>query len=621
MKNKFKKNIILASLFFVTIITQAQPQKFEIKNGNFLINGKTVMIRAGELHYARVPKEYWKQRLLMLKAMGLNTVSTYVFWNYHHPKPNVWNFTTDNHNLKQFLSIAKEVGLFVILRPGPYVCAEWEFGGFPWWLPTVKGLEIRTNNQPFLDSCKTYFQQLAKQIKGMHISEGGPIILTQVENEFGSYVWQRRDIPLKQHKQYTAAIKKILEETGFKPPYYTADGRTLFNGGYVDGVFPSANGEDNIDSLKATVNKYNNGVGPYFVAEFYPGWLDHWAEPFPKVATEKVVEQTEIYLKNNISFSYYMIHGGTNFAYTAGANYSKEHPIQPDLTSYDYDAPISEAGWATPKYIALRNLIQQYTSYKLPDIPKAAPVVIIPSININKTINFFEWKKTIKPITANHPLSFEELHQGFGFVLYSIKIENKTEGEMNIDGLRDYATIYVNGKRVAELNRYYNNTKTHINIPANAQLDILVENMGRINYGAKITESFKGIISSVIINGKEITGNWNMYLMPLEQQPDFSNISQTKITNETPAFYSTNFNIEKIGDMFLNMENWGKGIVFVNGHNLGRFWNVGPQQTLYLPGCWLNKGKNSIVIFDQKNDTIQKEISFSKEPVLEKLKH
>ena len=192
---------------------------------------------------------------------------------------------------------------------------------------------------------------------------------------------------------------------------------------------------------------------------------------------------------------------------------------------------------------------------------------------------------------------------------------------MNIDGLRDYATIYVNGKRVAELNRYYNNTKTHINIPANAQLDILVENMGRINYGAKITESFKGIISPVIINGKEITGNWNMYLMPLEQQPDFSNISQTKITNETPAFYSTNFNIEKIGDMFLNMENWGKGIVFVNGHNLGRFWNVGPQQTLYLPGCWLNKGKNSIVIFDQKNDTIQKEISFSKEPVLEKLKH
>ena len=342
------KRISLVIVLFLAIqnVTLAQARSFEIKDGNFFLDGKPFKIYAGEMHYARVPEAYWRQRLQMIKAMGLNSVATYVFWNYHHPAPNVWDFKNDNHNLIKFLKTAQEEGLYVILRPGPYVCAEWDFGGFPWWLSTVKGMEIRTDNKPFLDSCKVYFQKLHQQIKGLHISEGGPIILTQVENEFGSYVAQQTKIPFAQHKKYTESIKTLLETEGFKKPYYTADGTTLLNGGAVKDVFPAINGEDNVENLKKAINQYNNNQGPYFIAEFYPGWLDHWAEPLVKVSTETVVKQTEKYLKNDVSFSYYMIHGGTNFGYTAGANYTKEHPIQPDITSYDYDAPISEAGWA-----------------------------------------------------------------------------------------------------------------------------------------------------------------------------------------------------------------------------------------------------------------------------------
>ncbi|MBN8835658.1 MAG: beta-galactosidase [Sphingobacteriia bacterium] len=607
-------------IFIASCLTgYAQPHSFEIKNGRFLLDNKIFTIRAGEMHYARIPKAYWKQRLLMLKAMGLNTVSTYVFWNYHHPTPASWDFTTDNHDIRGFLSLAKELGLYVILRPGPYVCAEWEFGGFPWWLSSVKGLEIRTNNKAFLDSCKIYFQQLSTQIKGMHISEGGPVILTQVENEFGSYAVQRKDIPLATHLQYIQSIKSMLDATGFKPPFYTADGRTLFAGGHVQGVLPAANGEDNIDSLKASVNKFNGGNGPYFIGEFYPGWLDHWAEPFEKVSTAKVVAQTEKYLKDSISFSFYMAHGGTNFAYTAGANYTREHPIQPDITSYDYDAPVSEAGWATDKYIAIRNLMQQYMKEPLPAIPNHEKTITINPVAVDKTIDLFEWKKSIRPVLAEKPLSFEELHQGYGYVLYSIKMDKAAEGVLKINGLRDFATIYVNGKRVAELDYYFNRMQATISIPQNATLDILVENMGRINYGAKITESLKGILSPVFINEAPVKGVWHMYKMPLETPPKLSNYASKIVATGSPVFYTASFPLTETGDMFMNMQYWGKGIVFVNGHHLGRFWNVGPQQTLYVPGCWLKKGRNEIIVFDQLNDTIQQYLSFKDHPVLDSL--
>ncbi|HSV09801.1 MAG TPA: beta-galactosidase [Hanamia sp.] len=616
------KNIILLPFFFLFLITASfaqQKHTFEIKNGNFVYDGKPIQIHSGEMHFARVPKAYWKQRLEMIKAMGLNTVATYVFWNYQETAPGVWDFKTDSRNIAEFVKTAQEVGLFVILRPGPYACAEWEFGGYPWWLQKEKDLVIRANNKPFLDSCRTYINHLAAQVKGLQITHGGPIIMVQAENEFGSYVAQRKDIPLEEHKAYSAAIKQQLLDAGFDVPLFTSDGSWLFKGGTIDGALPTANGEDNIDNLKKVVNEYHNGEGPYMVAEFYPGWLDHWAEPFQKVSTESVVKQTEKYLKAGVSFNFYMVHGGTNFAFTSGANYDKNHDIQPDITSYDYDAPISEAGWATPKYLALRKLFQDNVFYKIPAIPAPIPVIEIPSIKLDRAVDLFTFKDKIAPVESDTPQTFEDLNQGYGYVLYTKHFTQPINGKLEIKGLRDYALVYVNGKRVGELNRYYKNYSCDIDIPFNARLDILVENMGRINYGAEIIHNLKGIISPVTIDGNEITGSWKMYKIPMDSQPDLQH-NGNAYTKEHPVIYNGSFTLSKTGDTFLDMSKWGKGIVFVNGHNLGRYWNAGPQQTLYLPGCWLKKGKNTIAVFEQINDVRQTEISGVKVPVLDQVK-
>ncbi|PUZ26191.1 beta-galactosidase [Chitinophaga parva] len=594
----------------------AQQHHFEISKGEFRYDGQPFHIHSGEMHFARVPREYWRQRLQMMKAMGLNTVATYVFWNYHETAPGVWDWKTDNHNLREFIKLAGEEGLHVILRPGPYACAEWEFGGYPWWLQKEKALEIRTNNVPFLDSCRTYIKELMAQVKDLQVSEGGPVIMIQAENEFGSYVAQRKDIPLATHKAYSKAIKDALVANGATVPLFTSDGSWLFEGGTIEGCLPTANGEDNIVNLKKVVNQYHDNEGPYMVAEFYPGWLDHWAEPFPKVSADEVTKQTEKYLKEDVSFNFYMVHGGTNFGFTSGANYDKQHDIQPDMTSYDYDAPISEAGWATPKYKAIRSLLQQYSKDSLPPVPAALPVISIPAIKLDKTEDVLAWKDKLEPVVDDNPLTFEDLNQGHGYVLYSRKFNQPISGKLHLAGLRDYALVYVNGTLVAELNRYYKKYDCDIDIPFNATLDILVENMGRINYGAAIIHNTKGIISPVLIDSTEITGNWKMYKLPMDKQPA---VNGKAYTANHPVLYSGKFNLTKTGDTFLDMKNWGKGIVFVNGHNLGRYWKVGPQHTLYVPGCWLKKGANEIVVFEQLNEKKQTSLQAVTTPVLDQL--
>lgn len=616
------KKIVLFLLIVLAaggISTAQKPRNFEVKDGQFLLDGQPLKIYSGEIHYPRIPRQYWKHRLQMVKAMGLNTIATYVFWNYHNISPGVWEWKSDNHNLREYIKTAQEVGLYVILRPGPYVCGEWDFGGYPWWFSLNKEMVIRSNNKPFLDSCKGYLTQLREQVNGLHISEGGPIIMTQIENEFGSYVAQRKDVPIEEHKAYSKAIETILYGLDFKPPYFTSDGSWLFNGGAIAGALPTANGEDDVPKLKKIVDEYHDGKGPYMVAEFYPGWLDHWAEPFPKVPTEQVVSQTKKYLEGDVNFNFYMVHGGTNFGYTSGANYDKNHDIQPDLTSYDYDAPISEAGWATEKYMALRELMSKSVSYQVPAVPKAIPVIKIPEVKLTASADFFAWKKIIKPVYADTPQNFETLGQSNGYVIYSRRFTQPIEGKLKVPGLRDFATVYVNGKKVGTLNRYYKQYEMDIDIPFNATLDILVESMGRINYGKEIVNNLKGIIEPVTIDGNSITGNWAMYAMPLEKAPLITS-TLPKAKAGMPAFYSGNFVLTQLGDTFLDMTDWGKGVVFVNGHNLGRYWSVGPQQTLYLPGCWLNKGKNEVVIFDQQNDKIQTVLKSATKPVLEDLK-
>ncbi len=616
---------MLKKIFLITLLALActsacfatkKTHTFQITGGQFLYDGKPIQIHCGEMHYCRVPKPYWRQRMKMMKSMGLNAVATCLFWNYHNTAPGVWDFKTDNRDLADYIRTAQEEGLFVVLRPGPYICAEWEFGGYPWWLQNNKDLVVRSDNQPFLDSCKIYVSKLAEQLKDLQVTHGGPIIMVQVENEFGSYMSQRTDIPREQHRQYYLAIKKMLRDAGFDVPLYTSDGSWEFKNGAIEGALPAANGENDINNLKKCVDQYHPG-GPYMVAEFYPGWLDHWGEPFIKVKADQTVTQLEKYLKNNINFSFYMICGGTNFGFTSGANYDGKHDIQPDITSYDYDAPISEAGWATPKYMALREVMKKYVNYPVSDVPAQIPIITLPEVKLKNSICLFDLKKSLKPVVNDIPLTFEQLGQGSGYVLYSKRFTTALKGRMTVKGLRDYALVYVNGEKVGELDRMTKQYELNVNIPSNGQLDILVENMGRINYGDEIPDNMKGIISPVIINDKEIIGSWTMYKLPMDKMPETGNVSTAK--NGLPAIYSALFNLSKVGDTFLDMRKWGKGIVFINGYNLGRYWKIGPQQTLYLPGCWLRKGMNKIVIFEQQNDNVPTAINTVKQPILDQL--
>ncbi|WDF67587.1 beta-galactosidase [Sphingobacterium oryzagri] len=627
---KFNRSIFLAALLLGSVCgshAQKATHSFTIQDGNFQYDGKPVQIHAGEMHYARIPHQYWRHRLQMIKAMGLNTVATYVFWNFHEEQEGKWDFEGD-HDLAKFIQTAQEEGLMVILRPGPYACAEWEFGGYPWWLQKVDGLEIRRDNAPFLAYTAKYLNRLAKEIGHLQITQGGPIIMVQAENEFGSYVSQRKDIPLEEHKAYNAKIKKQLEDAGFQVPLFTSDGTWLFEGGATAGALPTANGEDNIENLKKAVNQYHGGQGPYMVAEFYPGWLSHWAEPFPKVSAEKIATQTELYLQNQVSFNYYMVHGGTNFGFTSGANYNKQHHIQPDLTSYDYDAPVSEAGWATPKYHAIREVMLKHVAYQVPEVPAALPVIEIPSIKLNKVVNVLDAVATLPGKEADQPLTFEQLDHPFGYVVYSRQFNQPIQGTLSIEGLRDYAMVYVDGEPVGELNRYFNNYALDIDVPFNSTLQIVVENMGRINYGAEIVHNNKGLITPVHINDIEITGSWVSTALPINHAEEVENLLKSAKTanfnkisalKDMPLLYSGEFELTDVGDTFLDMEAWGKGIVYINGRNIGRYWKVGPQQTLFIPGVYLRKGKNSLAIFEQANRGSQTTVHTVKQPVLDKL--
>ena len=609
--------MLLAILLAVPSSAKAK-HTFEIKDGNFVYDGKAIQIHSGEMHYSRVPAPYWHHRLKMMKAMGLNAVATYVFWNNHEVAPGKWDWTTGSRNIRAFLKAASDEGMMVILRPGPYACGEWEFGGYPWWLQKVKGMEIRTYNQPFLDSCRVYIKELAAQVADYQITKGGPIVMVQAENEFGSYVEQRPDVSLEMHRKYSGAIKDMLIEAGFNIPMFTSDGSWLFEGGVIDGALPTANGEDDVENLRNTVNQYHGGVGPYMVAEFYPGWLDHWNEPFVKRTAERMVKQTKKYLDAGVSFNYYMVHGGTNFGFTAGANYNNERNIQPDITSYDYDAPISEAGWATHKYQALRELIKKYVKYDVPSVPERLPVISVPSIKLTNTVGLFDMLESAEPVESDTLLTFEDMNQGYGYMLYRRHFNQPISGMMRVPGIADFATVYVNGEKVGELNRMTGKDSMQIKVPFNATLDILVENMGRINFGTRINANRKGIIQPITINGHKITGDWQTYGVPMDVMPVMPKMRSPYVKGQ-PTLYFGSFELDKVGDTFLDMEKWGKGIVFVNGVNLGRYWKIGPQQTLYLPGCFLHKGQNTVVVFEQLNDEKKTELVGVETPVLDKL--
>ena len=585
-----KKHWLFYFLLIAAPIFAQEKHTFTLAKNNFLLDGKSFQIISGEMHPARIPKEYWRQRIQMAKAMGCNTIAAYIFWNYHETKQGVFDFSTGNKNIAEFIRICKEEGMWVLLRPGPYVCAEWDFGGLPSYLLKVPDIKIRCMDTRYMASVTTYINKLAKEVIHLQCINGGPILMVQIENEYGSF---------GNDKMYLETLRSIWLRNGIKIPFYTSDGATAYmlEAGNIDGAaigLDSGGDEKDFDQAK----KRNPNV-PSFSGETYPGWLTHWGEKWARPDTNELKKEVTFLLKNKKSFNFYVVHGGTNFGFTAGANSFSPTQFQPDITSYDYDAPINEQGRPTPKYFMLRNLIAQYVGYTIPDVPKLIATIEVPAIEMKKIYNLFNYH--LPSFTSPQPKPMEAFDQNQGLISYKTKLVGHKSGKLKIWEPHDYALIFLNGKFIDTINR--NGGKWEINLPKteveNPELEIIVEGMGHINF-AQFMIDRKGITDRVTLNGMTLM-NWQMtpYAMDekfmLTQKPDLNK----KASNNTHCnFFKGYFQLAETGDTYFDVSGYAKGMVYVNGHNLGRYWNTGPQQKLYCPASWLKKGNNEIIVFD-----------------------
>jgi beta-galactosidase len=590
------------------------PHHFTLGDKAFLLDGKPFQIIAGEMHYTRIPREAWRDRMRMAKAMGLNTIGTYVFWNVSEPEKGVFNFT-GNNDIAAFIRMAREEGLWVILRPSPYVCAEWEFGGYPYWLQNEPGLIVRSREPHYIKEYKAYIKEVGKQLAPLQVNHGGNILMVQIENEYGSY---------GHDKEYLDLNRNLFIDAGFDGLLFTGDPAKDVAKGYLPGLLPAVNGLDDPRKVKDTVNKYHAGKGPYYISEWYPAWFDWWGTPHHTVPAANYAAKLDAILSAGVSINMYMFHGGTTRGFLTGANYNDHDPFEPQVSSYDYDAPLDEAGNPTPKFRLFREIIQKHlpADVHLPDVPAPKPTISIPSIHFTDEASLFDHLPT--PKHADTPMTFEDLHQAYGFVLYRTVLKKAPSGRLTIKGLRDYAIVFVNGRKFGVLDRRLK--QDSLELPATgggAVLDILVENLGRINFGKYLLQNKKGIVGNVTLAGQKLKG-WDMFSLPFTTAPhNFTNaaglpnpahnnnssISNTGSTGSTgntnvpvnprvPVLKKGSFTLDHTGDTYLDMQSWGKGMVWVNGHNLGRYWEIGPQQTLYLPAEWQKEGVNDIEILE-----------------------
>ncbi|MEO8148495.1 MAG: beta-galactosidase family protein [Bacteroidia bacterium] len=591
-----KKVFFLFLLFFSFQFLNAQDvHTFSLDKNDFLLDGKPFQFISGEMHPARIPKQYWKHRIQMAKAMGCNTIAVYVFWNYHESSPGVFDFKTENRNIAEFIRLCKEEGLWVLLRPGPYVCGERDWGGLPSYLLKIPDIKVRCMDAQYMAAVKRYVAHLSKEIVPLQCINGGPILMVQIENEYGSY---------SNDKTYLKVLRKLWIQNNIRVPFYTADGPAphLLESGSLDscaiGLDPGVSDND-----FAQAEKQNPNV-PAFCSELYPGWLTHWGEAWQKPDTTDLLRDMRYLLLHKKSLNLYVIHGGTNFGFTAGANAFSPTQYQPDVTSYDYDAPINEQGNPTYKYFALRNLIAQYVSYKLPDVPAPISSMEIPAIKLQPFTDI--WNNLPKPFITPQPEPMENFNQKSGFILYRTKLIGPKGGNLIITEPHDYALIFLDRKFIDTI--YRDGGKWNIELPQSSNkepiLDIFVEAMGRINFAQYLIDR-KGITDRVTLNGITLT-NWQTYSLPmdekfissLQQKDSLTHKSFSENKTGTPLFFKGNFDLNETGDTYLDMHNYKKGVLWVNGHNLGRYWNKGPQFRLYCPATFLKKGKNEIIVFD-----------------------
>ncbi|HYH00904.1 MAG TPA: beta-galactosidase family protein [Terriglobales bacterium] len=593
--------IVLALACLATPAAGSTDKRFGIDGDKFVLDGKPFQIIAGEMHYPRIPREYWRDRLKMARAMGLNTVSTYVFWNLHEPRPGVYDFT-GQQDIVTFIRMAQEEGLKVILRPGPYICAEWELGGFPAWLLKNPDTVLRSTDEKFMNPAERWIARLGQEVAKLQIGRGGPIIAVQVENEYGSF---------DKDKVYMRRVYDALRNAGFTDTLlYTADGPTQL----PDGTLPDVPAVVNFGPGQArqgleVLAKFRPGQ-PLMIGEWWAGWFDHWGAQHHTTNGEEEAKELDWVLQNGHSINFYMFHGGTSWGFMNGANFDRGG-YRPDTSSYDYSAALDESGRPTKKYWLFRDVIAKRTGAKLPKVPVIADTIELPGIKLERTAPLFS--NLPKATVIEKPQNMERVGQSYGYILYTTKVKGPVAGELAITDVRDYALVYVDGMLVGSLDRRSKQDRLPVEIKQkDARLDILVENTGRINFTKELRNERKGITKSVTLAGTELTG-WQVYPLPMT---DLSSLRFTTDAVKGPAFYDGTLDVRTPADTFLDMRNWSKGTVWINGHHLGRFWNIGPQQTMYVPGAWLKKGANRVVVFDlvpQSNPVVKT----SKTPVFE----
>lgn len=570
---------------------------------NFYYNDEKINIISGAIHYFRMFKEQYRDRLLKLKACGFNAVETYVAWNIHQPEKDkfVWE---DFFSLKEFLQIAKELDLMVILRPGPYICAEWDFGGLPYWLLKDDNIKLRCYDENYLKHVDFWFDNLISYVKPFFATNGGPIVAVQVENEYGSY---------GEDKTYLNYIKQGLLKREVDVLLFTSDGPTKFmlSGGEIEGVLKTVNfGSRAIDSFNLL--KKIQPDSPIMCMEFWDGWFDHWGEEHHTRDAKEIAFEFENILKYDASVNFYMFFGGTNFGFKNGANYDNKY--RPTVTSYDYNALLTECGDITPQYIEVRNLIEKYKGKINIDIPPNSKKIAYGKFNLTEKAELFENLNNLtKPIKSVCPEPMEKYNQDYGYILYSKKITGIREKlNLKIFDVHDRAAIFLNREKKAIYERDGEFNLSFEVLEDGILLDILVENQGRINYGTKLKD-FKGITEGVSLENQFLY-NFDVYTLPLNNLDKLVFEKELNIKN-TPTFYKGFFEINETADTFLKLDNFKKGVVFINGFNIGKYWEIGPTKTLYVPEPLLKLGKNEIIIFEEeKCDNL--EIEFIDYPIL-----
>ncbi len=553
----------------------------------FLLDQKPFRFLSGTIHYFRVTPDYWEDRLKKLRACGFNAVETYTCWNLHERQEGRFDFS-GGLDVARFVQTAQKLGLYVILRPGPYICAEMDFGGLPSWLLNRPGLALRCNNPLFLQKVAAYYKQLFDRLRPYLGENGGNIIAVQVENEYGSY---------GNDKDYLRAVVQIYRDNGVNEFFFTSDGpnQLMLGGGSLPEYLATANfgsrGKEHFDTLRRFAPER-----PVMCTEFWNGWFDHWYEQHHRRESDETAGQLEQMLRDGGSVNLYMFHGGSNFGFTNGANH--DGCYQPTVTSYDYDCPVSECGDLTEKYFAIKRVAEQYMG-KAPDLQVGnLPKHDYGRVQLTQQTPLFAHLP--QPVESASTLTMEQLEQDFGFVLYETVLHGPFErSELTIDGLHDRAMIYVDGKLAGiqeRTGRRSDSIYLELEPGQTAVLRILVENMGRINYGPKLLDC-KGILRGVKL-GCQYQFGWKHYSLPCDCPPQHG-YEPVGAGADAPLFLKGSFTVQQRQDTFVRLDGFTKGNVYINGFNLGRYWNpAGPQKTLYLPAPLLREGENELAVLE-----------------------